>query len=340
LDTARTINDALAQAAAQLRATSETPRLDAELLLAHALGWPRARLLAEGRAPLPAEQAATFRELVARRQALEPVAYIVGHKEFYGLDFAVDRRVLVPRPETELLVELVLGFARRRTTDHQPPTTDQVRLETRDLRLESTFAVQAPSPKPQASSATFVGRRSSIVVADVGTGSGCIAVALAVYLPGAEVWASDSSPDALDVARQNVARHGVASRVRLAQGDLLAPLDRQADLIVSNPPYTILGEIDEGVRRHEPRGALDGGPDGLELYRRLLAQAPRKLTPGGAVLLEIGATQGQAVSVLARQHFPNAEVRLHKDLAGLDRVVTIDTLETGDRRQVAGDRRA
>lgn len=283
-ETPLTIAQCLAWAADQLSASSETPRLDAELLLAHALGWGRARLIAEGRQPLALGQLGGYRQLVARRAALEPVAYIVGHREFYGLDFAVDRRVLVPRPETELLVELALAFAGQ----------------------------------------TF--ERFRIV--DVGTGSGCIAVALAVHLPEARVVAVDISPAALQVARRNVERHGVAERVRLAEGDLLAPLDEPVDLLVSNPPYTIVSEIDEGVRRHEPGGALDGGPDGLAVYRRLLAQAPAKLRPGGSLLLEIGATQADAVTELARQHFPKASIRLYRDLAGLDRVVTIGTLET------------
>jgi release factor glutamine methyltransferase len=278
------ITTALAWAAAELRAASATPRLDAELLLAHALGVGRAHVLAGGASPLTAEQLGGFRGLVARRAELEPVAYLVGHKEFFGLDFVVDRRVLVPRPETELLVELALE-----------------RLNVRAF-----------------------GRLN---VADIGTGSGCIAIALAKHLPSAELIAVDVSPGALQVAAANAERHGVADRVRLVQGDLLAPLDRPVDLLVSNPPYTVLGEIDEGVRRHEPRGALDGGPDGLDLYRRLLAEAPAKLRRNGAALLEIGATQGAAVSELAREHFPGARISLHKDLAGLDRVVIIESKE-------------
>ena len=294
-----TIAQYLAWADERLRDTSATPRLDAELLLAYALGWGRARLIAEGRQMVDEDRAAVFRGLVERRAELEPVAYLVGHKEFYGLDFLVDRRVLVPRPETELLVDLALAFARRRTNDQRPTT-----------------------------SGANAARRSSLAIVDVGTGSGCIAAALAAHLADAAILAVDSSADALAVARQNVDRHGVADRVRLVQGDLLEPLGEAVDLIVSNPPYTILDQIDPGVRRHEPRGALDGGPDGLTIYRRLLAQAPDKLRPGGALLLEIGATQGADVADLARPHFPNANIRVHKDLAGLDRVVAIDALDT------------
>ena len=282
---APTISQALDWAAGKLRATSPTARLDAELLLAHALGWQRARLLAEGRLPLEQPQEAAFHSMVARRAALEPIAYLVGHKEFYGLDFEIDPRVLVPRPETELLVELA--------------------FERLNVRMFE---------------------RLNIV--DVGTGSGAIAVALAVHLPIARLIAIDISRDALELARRNMERHAVAERVRLIQGDLLDPLDEPVDLIVSNPPYTILSEIDEGVRRYEPRQALDGGADGLDLYRRLLAAAPAKLRPGGAILLEIGATQAAAVTELARRSFPEAAVSVHQDLAGRDRVVVIDAQQT------------
>lgn len=289
-ETPATIAAALAQATEHLRATSPTSRLDAELLLAHVLGWGRARLLAEGRAPLAAAQQAAFAALVGRRAALEPVAYLVGHREFYGLDFLVDARVLVPRPETELLVDLAIT----RSRSQEPRTGDE--------SAEDRF-----------------------LIADIGTGSGCIAIALAVNLPGAQIVAVDRSRDALEVARTNAERHGVAGRIALREGDLLAPLVEQVDILVSNPPYTILHEIDEGVRRYEPHAALDGGADGLDLYRRLLAGAPAVLRPGGAVLLEIGATQGPAVAALARAAFPQAQVAVHQDLAGLDRVIAVET---------------
>jgi release factor glutamine methyltransferase len=168
-----------------------------------------------------------------------------------------------------------------------------------------------------------VSRRSSVVVADIGTGSGCIAVALAVHLPETLVYAADISPEALSVARQNAERHGVVERVRLFESDLLDALPAPVDVLVSNPPYTILSEIDAGVRRHEPRLALDGGAEGLDVYRRLLAAAPAKLRLGGAVLLEIGATQRVVVADLARAYFPAARIEVYQDLAGLDRVVVI-----------------
>jgi release factor glutamine methyltransferase len=282
-----TVHQLLAEATALLRPSSPTARLDAELLLAHALGWGRARLLAERDAVPPAAQRAAFAELVRRRQELEPVAYLVGHREFYGLEFAVDRRVLVPRPETELLVELAITWGR-------------AKLRERDR-----------------------GGRPALRIVDVGTGSGAIAVALAVGLPEAQVQAVDISPDALAVARANIERHNVVDRVTLLQGDLLAPVGGPLDLVVSNPPYTILAEVDEGVRRHEPHRALDGGGEGLELYPRLLAEALAKLAPGGALLAEIGAWQGEALLALAHTQAPNAVARLHQDLAGRDRVLEL-----------------
>ncbi|HMQ30277.1 MAG TPA: peptide chain release factor N(5)-glutamine methyltransferase [Chloroflexaceae bacterium] len=278
-----TIAELLRTAAGRLSATSSTPRLDAELLLAHVLGWSRARLLAERDHRPPPGLAVAFDASVERRARGVPVAYLVGHKEFYGLDFFVSPATLVPRPETELLVELALAAARRRSRGAEP-----------------------------------------LLIADVGTGTGAIAVALASYCPGALVYAVDLSAEALAVARRNVERHGLAGRVRLLHGDLLAPMPGPVDLIVSNPPYTILDEVEPDVRAYEPHIALEGGPDGAAIYRRLLAAAPAYLRQGGAVLLEIGAWQGELVSELLREAFPAAAVAMHQDLAGLDRVVVAD----------------
>ena len=276
----QTVGTLLREATAQLSATSATPRLDAELLLAHVLGWPRARLLAE-RDDQPTEaQTATFAALIARRSALDPVAYLVGHKAFYGLDLEVTPATLVPRPETELLVELTLALAHER-------------------------------------------RGERLVLADIGTGSGAIAIALASHLPTATIYATDVSAAALEVARRNVVRHGLSERVRLYHGDLLAPLPGPVDLLVSNPPYTILAEVEPNVYAHEPHVALDGGPDGAAIYRRLVAQLSDYVRPGGAVLVEIGAWQGALVASLLRALFPTATVSVHQDLAGRDRVVRI-----------------
>jgi release factor glutamine methyltransferase len=260
---AYTIGALLREGARRLAATSPTPRLDAELLLAHLLGWGRARLLAEADAPVAEAVAAEYARLLERRAELVPVAYLTGHKEFYGLEFAVDARVLVPRPETELLVEQAIAWA-------------------------------AKHPRP-------------LAVADIGTGSGAIAVALAKHLPAATVYAVDLSPAALEVARANATRHGVA--VQFFQGDLLASLPRgQIDILISNPPYL----------------ALDGGPDGLDVYRRLLRDAPAYLKSPGMLLLELGAGQDTAVGALARDAFPLARLHVHHDLAGIARVLAVE----------------
>jgi release factor glutamine methyltransferase len=272
------IQQALRAATARLQSISPTARLDAELLLAHILGWSRARVVAEREVVLTPAQQEAFGALVERRAAREPVAYLIGHWPFFGLDLVVDRRVLIPRPETELLVELALTEARRYAD-------------------------------------------TQITIADIGVGSGAIAIALAIHVPHATVYGVDRSADALAVAALNVARYNLSDRVVLLEGDLLTPVPGPVDLIVSNPPYTILAEVDESVYRYEPHLALDGGPDGLDCYRRLIAAAPAYLKPGGAILLEIGAWQAEAVVHLLNQALPHAEVGVQRDLAGRDRVV-------------------
>jgi release factor glutamine methyltransferase len=291
----------LRDATAALSGSSPTPRLDAELLLAHVLSWSRARLLAERDYRPAVDQLHAFNALVARRGQGEPVAYLVGHKAFYGLDLLVTPATLVPRPETELLVELALAEARRISPQPAAHTTQPSTLR----------EAHPPLSTPHA----------TLRIADIGTGSGAIAIALAVNLPGALVYASDLSAEALAVAARNVAQYGMAARVCLLHGDLLAPLPEPVDLIVSNPPYTILAEIEPNVRQHEPWLALDGGPDGAAIYRRLLATAPALLRPGGAILLEIGAWQGELVASLLRAALPAAAVTVHTDLAGRERVV-------------------
>jgi release factor glutamine methyltransferase len=216
------------------------------------------------------------------------VAYITGHREFYGLNFLVDRRVLIPRPETELLVDEALAWLRGR-----------------------------------------FGQR--LTVADAGTGSGAIAVAIARKYPGGTVYATDASPGALAVAAENAERLGVAGRVMLLEGDLLTPLRVRVDLIVANLPYVREDQMPlwcgatQVELAFEPFDALCGGPDGLDVIRRLLQQAPQYLNPGGAVMLEIGADQGHAAEALAKEAFPQARVRVKKDLAGLDRLVVIES---------------
>jgi release factor glutamine methyltransferase len=272
---------------------SATPRLDAEVLLAHVLSASRAELLSRLRETLPENARRRFESLVQQRLAYEPVAYLVREKAFYGLRFYVDPRVLIPRPETELLVD----------------------------RAIEVFAEHSRSQK------------ADLLVADVGTGSACIAVALSLRLPGATVYALERSPDAMAVAQQNVARHHVSESVTLVQSDLLTALHEHVvfDLIVANLPYVAEPEIPQlpaTVQRHEPvEAALAAGPEGLDVIRRLLAQAPRYLRRHGVVLLEIGWRQGPAVRRMAQATFPAARIRIWPDLAGRDRVIEINTRE-------------
>ena len=259
----------------------DSPRLDAAILLAHALGMTRAQLHAHPRDRLSSVELARYRQLIERRAQREPVAYIIGHKEFYGLDLFVDDRVLIPRPETELLVEKAIEISQQRA-----------------------------------------------VIADIGTGSGAIAVSLAVHLPQTQIYATDASPEALQVAARNCRRHCVEDRVHLLQGHLLEPLPEPVDLVVANLPYisqTELAQLPPEISIYEPREALDGGPDGLDCIRRLLAQAGERLKSGGVILLEIGASQGQAVVTLVERRFPAARAEIARDYAGLDRVVIVET---------------
>jgi release factor glutamine methyltransferase len=256
----------------------------------------------------------------------------------------------IPRLEAEVLLAHMLGTSRTTLLAHseRPLTTNQLTdyqalirrrasdyplpyltgcVEFYGLEFEVTPEVLIPRPETE----TLVGlalARQPMTIVDVGTGSGCIAVSLAVHLPGATIHAIEISPAALAVAQRNVERHGVAERVRLMVGDVLSPRPGRADLIVSNPPYIPTGEcasLQASVRNHEPRLALDGGPDGLAVIRQLMAQAPAVLYPGGALLIEIGADHGEAASGLARTDFPQAEVRVHPDLAGRDRVLEVQT---------------
>lgn len=275
------VRQALQRTTERLVSLSPSPRLDAEILLAHVLRVNRAYLLAEGLRSLTPAQLLEFRALVERRAALEPVAYIIGRKEFYGLDFYVDQRVLVPRPETELIVERALAWAKQHAS-------------------------------------------SSQTIADIGTGSGALAVALAAHLPHAHVFAVDLSADALAVADINVQRHNLAGRIRLLHGDGCSPLPQPVDLIVSNPPYTVLAEVDENVWRWEPSLALDGGTErGFANVARLLRQMPPYLQPHGVVLVEIGAWQGTQALALAQEVFAGTRVQIHQDLAGHDRVLEV-----------------
>jgi len=283
-----TLREALRQAESQI-ASRNIPdaRIEAELLLMHALGIQRAELYARMGDQLPSAVGDDFRVLVERRLRHEPAAYILGRHEFYGIELYVDPRVLIPRPETELLVETALAFVERRSGKEQPCS-----------------------------------------VVDVGTGSGAIAVVLALHLPQALIYATDVSSGAIDVARLNCGRHGVEGRVELLLGDLLEPLSRSVDLIVANLPYVKDADIPQlmpEIRDFEPVGALSGGADGLDKVRLLLAQAKGHLLPQGSVMLEIGLGQADEAVSLAKRHFPESKVDLLKDFVGIERVLRVLT---------------
>jgi release factor glutamine methyltransferase len=267
------IRDRLAQA-------SETAGLDAQVLLARVLGRSRTWVLAHPESEISPEQAVELDEKLARLASGEPLPYVLGEWEFYGLDFEVIPGVLIPRPETELLVDEALGWLKNHPT----------------CRL----------------------------ACDVGTGSGCIAVALAVNIPDLLVLASDISSASLRVAGRNVERHGLRGRVHLVQADLLPGLRGSLDLISANLPYIPTRTLEElQVTKWEPRSALDGGPDGLDLIRRLLEQARARVTSDGLLLLEIEAGQGASAMALAQRMMPEAVASVLADLAGLDRLLKI-----------------
>lgn len=220
---------------------ADLPALEAEMLLSHVLKIPRTEIFAHPEAKLKFEQYQEFRDIVIRRKGSEPIAYITGHKEFYGLDLKVDTRALIPRSETENLV-----------------------LEA--LKL---------NPK---------------VVADIGTGCGAVALALARHLPHAKIYASDISTEALELARENAENLGLTKRVTFLEGDLAEPIPEKVDLITANLPYVRrpwISELPEEIKDFEPRIALDGGDDGLFWYKKLFDQAKDKLTPGGEILYEL-----------------------------------------------------
>jgi release factor glutamine methyltransferase len=299
-----------------------TPRLDAEVLIASALGLPRLQLYVQFDRPLGPEELGAIREAVKRRQAGQSVAYVVGHKEFFGLDFAVDPRVLVPRPDTETLVDEALarlgagGLARKGSAQAAEPTDPVEAVEPAEAGADEAPAPSAVAPSPPL---PVVSPR----IADVGTGSGAIIVSLGKRLPGAALYAVDASSDALAVARANADRHGV--RVTFLEGDLAEPLAAFApfDLIAANLPYIPSAEIATLAPevRAEPRAALDGGPDGLDLIRRLVTAAPPLLAPGGALALEVGAGQAAAVAAICLAA-GLADIQQRRDLGSVDRVVS------------------
>ena len=267
----------------------DSPSLTARLLLAHALGLSREWLTAHDDIVLDDSAAARIDAHAARVLAHEPLAYILGHREFYGIDLLVDARVLIPRPETEMLVDLALEYLRARI--YTSPSTAAL-----------------------------------VDVIDVGTGSGAIAIAIARHAPNARIDASDISREALDLARENAQRSEVSEYICFVQSDLLDGVDGCARVIVANLPYVTVEEIEAlplEIQEHEPRVALDGGADGLVLVRRLLAQLNAHLVPGGMAVFEFGASQGHAALDAAAQYLPGWHCELRRDLAGLDRVLLV-----------------
>ena len=278
------VAQALTQAMSQFTASEiDTPRLDAQLLLAWILKASREDLAREPERSLTARETLIFEKAVSLRVLRRPLPYITGEQYFYGRPFKLNRAVLIPRPETEGLVEAALAVG-------------------------------------------------GVYLADIGTGSGCLAVTLACELPHSQVWATDISPDALNVAKKNAARHTVSDRVSFMQGDLLAPLPTGLffDIIVSNPPYITeleSAELQPEVRAYEPSLALTGTPgatgaDGTALHRRLISEARSRLKPGGWLFLEVG--QGQAETVAAYGQLNGyRDVQIRLDLSGIGRIVEL-----------------
>ncbi len=264
----------------------EDARSEARLLLQEVLNVSRAWLMTHPEAGVSPHQRSRYDALVQRRARHEPAAYVTGHREFYGLDLEVGPAVLIPRPETEILLEHAIGICDRLSA-----------VKDRDLE-----------------------------VSDLGTGSGAIAIALATRCPRAHIVAVDASREALEIARRNAERHGAASHIDFRHGNLLEGVAERLDLLVANLPYIPSGEVDQlmpEVARYEPRLALDGGPDGTLLIRRAMAQAKDQLEPPAALLFEIGDGQGVTLSQYARDLYPGADVRVIRDYANLERVLSI-----------------
>jgi release factor glutamine methyltransferase len=258
-------------------------RLEAEVLVMNVMRMARQNIFGEQDTEVSEEQQAALDELLERRYNREPLAYLLGQREFYGINVMLTPAVLIPRPETEGLVEHALFMAL--------------------MGMEST----------------------DLIIADVGTGSGAIAINLAIHLPAAKIFAVDVADEVLDVAAFNIRAHGVSERVTLGIGDLLEPVPEPIDLIVANLPYIPTDRIStlQPEVRQEPALALDGGPDGLDLIRRLLTQAESKLKDSGIILLEMDPDQIPVVQELAIQHFPEGSTSVEEDLAGMDRILTI-----------------
>lgn len=251
--------------------------LDAEVLLSFVIGKPREFILAHPEILLTRSQKSKFDKLVKRRSRLEPVAYLTHNKEFFGLDFFVDKNVLIPRPETELLVEKVLDY---------------------------------------------VTNKNVSTIADIGTGSGCIAISIAKNIPEIKVIASDNSKSALRIARKNALKHKVADRILFVHSDLLDHISEPVDIIIANLPYLPYSEQKKEIS-FEPKNALFGKNYGLELLEKIIIQAKEKLSQSGMLILEIHPPQSQHLPTIAKHIFPSAVIQIDKDLANKERILTI-----------------
>jgi release factor glutamine methyltransferase len=260
--------------------------IEARMLLSHATNLSPVQIYTEPKQTLRREEESKLQELVDRRLKHEPAAYILKHREFYGIDFYVDSRVLIPRPETEVLVDTALEFAMNRSCTTRP-----------------------------------------LLVADIGTGCGAIAISLALNLPGIRVYATDISPSALEVAGLNCEYHRVAEQVTVLSGNLLQPLPEPVDLVVANLPYiknSELPSLSPEIAKFEPMMALDGGRSGLDCIRQLLQQVKKKTNAGGCLLLEIGQNQEEEVSRLIHSCLNEVNFRFIADFNGINRVAKID----------------
>ena len=269
-----------------MRTGSPDAQLEAEVLIRHVLRIDRATFFRDLEQPVTDCDRERLDDLVNRRLNREPLNYITGLREFYGLDFEVSDSVLIPRQETELLVDTVISLARSR-------------------------------PKCE------------MKICDIGTGSGAIAVSVAVNLPSAEVMAIDISQRALDIADANRRMHGVYNRVSLRRGNLLEPVNWKPEIIVCNPPYIRRSDLSllQPEIQYEPRVALDGGPDGLEVIRGLLRQSSDKVSSTGAILFEIDSSQKDSARMLSREYFPNSEISILDDLSGNSRAILIEKFD-------------
>lgn len=272
----------------RLAEVSDTPALDASVLISHILNRPRTWVLAHPETVLTQPQLDSLEQAVSRFENGEPLPYIIGHWEFFGIDFNVTPDVLIPRPETELLVEKAIAW-----------------LQTRN-------------------------QSNTLKVADLGTGSGAIAISIAVHVTKAKIIATDISRNALQVAKRNAEKHGVNTSIEFAECDLLPEKssfvhhESPIDLICANLPYIPTKELKKlPVYGQEPTLALDGGEDGLDQFRKLIKVAPEYIAPNGLMLLEVEANQGVKTLSLAQEAFPDAGISLHKDLAGKNRLLKI-----------------